>query len=62
MTAGIILVFAGYAVASWGVCLLRDYDVPWSRWINPLDPWTWPAKVPRIPPTQVFPSAAGKQP
>lgn len=56
MTAAILVVFAGYTVASYGVVLLRDYDIPWRRWINPLDPWTWPeGKPPAIPATQIFP-------
>ena len=58
MTVGILAIFAGYTVASYGVCLLRDYDIPWKAWVNPLSPWTWPKDVPKIPATQVFPSAA----
>ncbi len=61
MTAGIIAIFAGYTVVSYGVVLLRGYDIPWSRWINPLDPWAWPAgPVPKIPKTSVFPSGKAK--
>jgi hypothetical protein len=57
VTAGIIVIFAGYAIASYGIVLLRGYDIPWRRWINPLDPWTWPSgAVPTIPAGQVFPS------
>jgi len=57
MTAGIIVIFAGYTVASYGVCLLRGYDIPWKQWVDPLDPWQWPARasVPRIPATQILP-------
>jgi hypothetical protein len=56
MTAGILLIFAGYTVVSYGVCLLRDYDIPWKQWINPLDPWKWPATVPRIPASRILPA------
>jgi len=56
MTAGIIAFFIGYTVASYGVVLLKDYDIPWTRWINPVNPWTWPGgDPPRIPPSRVFP-------
>lgn len=55
MTAGIVIIFAGYTIASYGVCLLRDYDVPWKRWINPLDPWQW-AELKPIPAGQIWPT------
>lgn len=58
MTAGIIVIFAGYTIASYGICLLRDYDIPFRQWINPLNPFQWPARgsVPKIPGSQVLPS------
>jgi hypothetical protein len=57
MTAGILIIFAGYTIASYGAVLLKGYDIPFSRWVNPLNPWTWPSgKVPIAPATQVFPS------
>lgn len=56
MTIGILTIFAGYTIASYGVVLLRGYDIHWTRWINPLNPWRWPAgPVPHAPPTVVFP-------
>jgi hypothetical protein len=56
VTFGILIIFAGYAVASYGVVLLRGYNIPWSRWINPLNPWTWQEGTGGpIPPGQVFP-------
>jgi hypothetical protein len=58
VTPGIIAVFVGYTIGSYGVVLLRDYDIPWSRWINPLNPWQWPAKgskIPKVPAGRVFP-------
>lgn len=56
MTAGLVIIFAGYTIASYGVCLLRDYDITWKQWIDPFDPWTWPqGKVGTIPAGRVFP-------
>ena len=58
MTAAIIAIFAGYTVASYGVILVKGWDVPWRKWINPVDPWQWPASgpVPKIPPTRLLPA------
>ena len=58
MTAGIVVIFAGYSVASYGVILVKGWDVPWRRWVNPLNPWTWPAKgkdMPKTPGTRLWP-------
>lgn len=55
-TLGVLIVFAGYTVASYGIVLLRGYDIPLAQWVNPLDPWQWPsADIPTVPPGQVFP-------
>jgi hypothetical protein len=54
-TVAIAVIFAGYTVASYGVVLLRGYDVPWRQWVNPLNPWQWKGKPPAIPPTQIWP-------
>jgi len=57
-TIGMVVMFAGYTIASYGVCLMRGYDIPWKRWVNPLDVWTWPAKgtaIPKTPPAQLWP-------
>ena len=59
LTAGLVVIMAGYAIASYGVVLLRGYDIRWSSWINPLNPYVWPAgPVPNVPPTQVFPQGS----
>lgn len=58
MTAGIVVVFAGYAIATYGIVLLRGYDITPRQWIDPLHPWTWPAKgadIPKVPATQLWP-------
>jgi hypothetical protein len=57
MTPAILVLFAGYTIASYGVVLLKGYDVPWRQWVNPLNPYTWPkGAIPQASPTQVFPS------
>jgi hypothetical protein len=58
-TAGIIIIFAGYAIASYGVVLLRGWNVPFRSWVDPLHAYRWPATAPgQIPAGQVFPSAS----
>jgi hypothetical protein len=57
MTAGILVLFGAYTIGSYGVVLLKGWNIPWRAWVDPLHPWTtWPA--PKIPAGQVFPSAA----
>lgn len=59
MTAGILIVFAGYTIASYGVVLLKGYNITLKQWIDPLDPYVWPAgKIPKIPAGQIFPGGA----
>ena len=56
MTAGIIILFAGYTIASYGVVLAKGYDVRFPAWINPVNPYQWPSgQIPKIPSTQIFP-------
>lgn len=43
MTIAIIGIFAGYTVMSYGWILLKGYDITFRQWINPLNPYTWPA-------------------
>ena len=60
MTAAILAVFAGYAIGSYGVVLVKGWDVPWKQWINPLDPWQWPSgAVPKAPGTTILPAGGG---
>ena len=59
MTAGILVIFAGYTVASYGVVLLKGWDIPWRDWINPVHAWQWPASgtdIPKTPPTRILPA------
>jgi hypothetical protein len=58
MTLGIIYIFAGYTIASYGVILLKGWDITWKQWINPLNPWKWSGKPPPILPTEIWPSAS----
>lgn len=55
--AGMIVAFAGYAIASYGYVLIRGWDISWASWINPLSPYKWPASgsPATVPASQVFP-------
>ena len=57
MTVGIVVIYLGYTFASYGVVLLRGYDITLKQWIDPVHPLTtWPAPN-SVPPGQVFPGA-----
>jgi len=61
LTLGMVALFAGYSLGSWGYCLVKGYDIPFRAWISPLHPYTWPSgggDPPLIPPSQLFPSSA----
>jgi hypothetical protein len=53
-TVGILVIFAGYAIASYGVVLLRGWDITFRSWVDPLHAYVWPSQIPHIPATQVF--------
>ena len=58
MTAGIVIIFAGYTIASYGKVLLAGWDITFRQWIDPTKAWTWPAKgadIPKVPDTQFLP-------
>lgn len=58
MTAAIAVLFAGYAIASYGHVLLKGWDITFRQWIDPVHPWQWPAKgadIPKVPATQFLP-------
>jgi hypothetical protein len=57
-TAGILILFAGYAVTSYGVVLLKGWNVPWRSWIDPLHPYRWPPAGPGQIKGRVFPDPA----
>ena len=54
--AGIVIVWAGYAVGSWGMVLLAGWDISFRQWVNPLHPYRFPpGAIPAIPDTQILP-------
>jgi hypothetical protein len=58
----ILVIFAGYTISSYGVVLVKGWDISWKTWINPLDAYQWPSGgVPAVPQGQVLPGveAAG---
>lgn len=56
---GMVLIFAGYALGSWGFCLVKGWNIPLRSWVSPLNPWQWPSgDVPTVPPGQIMPGAA----
>jgi len=65
---GVLIVWGGYAVTSWGLCLIKGYNVTLGQWVNPVSPFQWPSgPVPLIPATQIWPdgkatAAAPSQP
>lgn len=61
LTFGMVVMFGGYTVASYGWVLLRGWDIPFRQWISPLHPYSWPAgggEPPTIPGSQLLPSSA----
>jgi hypothetical protein len=53
---GFGVVWFGWAVTSWGYCLVKGYPVKFTDWINPLHPYSgaWPPPG-TIPTSEVFP-------
>lgn len=56
-TAAIVITWGGYALASWGYCLFRGYNITFLQWVDPLQPFSW-GSVGTIPATQVWPTGA----
>ena len=62
ITFGMGLVFAGYAVGSWGYVLVKGYNITFREWFSPLNPWSWPPpgqRVAMVPKGHLFPTAQG---
>lgn len=58
MTAVVVLFALGaYAVLSYGYVLIRGWDITFKQWVDPLNPYQWPASgdPPTVPTGQVFP-------
>jgi len=52
------LLWAGYAVGSWGYVLVKGWNITLRAWVSPLHPYRWPAggKAPElIPAGKVWP-------
>ena len=50
------LLWAGYAGAVWGYCVLKGYNVTLSQLVNPKAPYRWPkGGPPKIPAGQLLP-------
>jgi len=61
LAIGMVAIFSGYTVASYGWVLLKGWDIPFRAWVSPLHPYTWPADgaaPPPVPASQLFPSSA----
>jgi hypothetical protein len=60
MTFAILAIFGGYAIGSYGWILLKGYDITFKQWVNPLNPYTWPASgTPgKVAAGSVFPTGA----
>jgi hypothetical protein len=58
--AGVLLLLAGYGVASYGYVLIKGYNITPREWFSPLNPYQWPAPgatIPRVPQGSLFPTA-----
>jgi hypothetical protein len=55
---GFLLAWGGYALGSWGYCLVRGYDVSLTEWVNPVHWYAggWPP--PTAPADQLIPTGA----
>lgn len=65
ISLGIVLIFGGYSVASYGYVLVRGWDITATQWWSPVHPWTWQGDPKTVPPGQIMPGATpagGSQP
>ena len=54
--AGIVVVWLGYGLASYGWLLVQGYDITFRQWFSPINPLTsWPAKG-STPATTILPT------
>ncbi len=60
---GFGLVWFGYALASWGLLLVRGKDVKFTDWINPVHPYQGsPLSAGQITSSSVFPTGISAAP
>jgi len=53
------LIFAGYALGSWGWILVKGYNITLREWVSPLHPFTGPLdKAGKVPQGSIFPTTA----
>jgi hypothetical protein len=55
----ILLIFGAYSISSYGVVLVKGWNITASEWINPVAGFAWPTdgSAPLcVPPGQLFPS------
>ena len=58
LVVGLLVIYAGYGLASWGYELQKDQDITLASWMNPVHPFDWGDGDPgKIPDTQVNPSS-----
>jgi hypothetical protein len=61
IAVGVLGGWFGYAVLTYGYVLIKGWDIPWSQWVTPFNPYTWPkppATPPLIPDDKLLPSSA----
>jgi len=62
---GVVLIFGGYAVGSYGWVLVEGYNITPRQWFSPLNPYRWPgtgATIPRVPKGHLFPTSSAAAP
>lgn len=60
---GMILVFAGYGVGSYGWVLVQGYNITARQWFSPFHPFVWPAPgtdIPRVPKGHLLPTSSAQ--
>lgn len=55
--AALIILFAGYAVVSYGFVLIKGWDISFRQWVSPLNPYIWPGggTPPSVAPGKIWP-------
>lgn len=50
-----VLVWAGYAVSSWGYVLVKGWDISLREWVSPLHPYRFSGTPAKLPDTVILP-------
>ena len=56
---GMLVLYGGYAVGSWGYVLVKGYNITLWEWIDPLTVYKWPSSPPKVPKGHIFPTKSG---